>query len=79
MVGVVVALRLVVIRAVQAALASSFSNTSPNLITKSSNHQAHGLHLLAYLLLTTLWLRVVEAVVKAVVAQVDLGLVQVFQ
>jgi hypothetical protein len=29
----------------QAALVSSSLNTSPNLITKSSNHQAHGLHL----------------------------------
>jgi hypothetical protein len=28
---------------------SSSLNTSPNLITKSSNHQAHGLHLLALL------------------------------
>jgi hypothetical protein len=37
------------VQAVQAAQVSSSSNTSPNLITKSSNHQAHGLHLLALL------------------------------
>jgi type III secretory pathway component EscS len=33
----------------QAVQVSSSLNTSPNLITKSSNHQAHGLHLLALL------------------------------
>jgi hypothetical protein len=33
----------------QAVQASSSLNTSPNLITKSSNHQAHGLHLVALL------------------------------
>jgi hypothetical protein len=35
--------------AAQAAQVSSSLNTSPNLITKSSNHQAHGLHLVALL------------------------------
>jgi hypothetical protein len=34
---------------VQAAQVSSSLNTFPNLITKSSNHQAHGLHLVALL------------------------------
>jgi hypothetical protein len=33
----------------QAVQVSSSLNTSPNLITKSSNHQAHGLHLVALL------------------------------
>jgi hypothetical protein len=33
----------------QADQVSSSLNTSPNLITKSSNHQAHGLHLVALL------------------------------
>jgi hypothetical protein len=33
----------------QAVQVSSSLNTSPNLITKSSNHQAHGLLLLALL------------------------------
>jgi hypothetical protein len=37
------------VQAVQAAQVSSSSNTSPNLITKSSNHQAHGLLLAALL------------------------------
>jgi hypothetical protein len=35
--------------AAQAAQVSSSLNTSPNLITKSSNHQAHGLHPVALL------------------------------
>jgi hypothetical protein len=33
----------------QAVQVSSSLNTYPNLITKSSNHQAHGLHLVALL------------------------------
>jgi hypothetical protein len=33
----------------QAVRVSSSLNTSPNLITKSSNHQAHGLHPVALL------------------------------
>ncbi len=36
-------------QAAPAVQALFFSNTSPNLITKSSKHQAHGLHLLALL------------------------------
>jgi hypothetical protein len=40
---------VVFLEPVTAALESFSSNTSPNLITKSSNHQAHGLHLLALL------------------------------
>jgi predicted phosphoribosyltransferase len=36
-------------QAAQAVQVSSSLNTSPNLITKSSNHQAHGLHLVALL------------------------------
>jgi hypothetical protein len=39
----------VVTQAEQAVQVSSSLNTSPNLITKSSNHQAHGLHLLGLL------------------------------
>jgi Trp operon repressor len=35
--------------AAQVVQVSSSLNTSPNLITKSSNHQAHGLHLVALL------------------------------
>ena len=40
---------LAIMQAPQAVQVSSSLNTSPNLITKSSNHQAHGLHLVALL------------------------------
>jgi hypothetical protein len=40
---------LPIMLAAQAVQVSSSLNTSPNLITKSSNHQAHGLHLVALL------------------------------
>jgi hypothetical protein len=43
-------------QAAQAVQVSSSLNTSPNLITKSSNHQDHGLHPVALLRSSILWL-----------------------
>jgi hypothetical protein len=45
--AVVAEVDITLLQAVQADQVSSSLNTSPNLITKSSNHQAHGLHLVA--------------------------------
>jgi hypothetical protein len=47
--AVVAEVDITLLQAVQADQVSSSLNTSPNLITKSSNHQAHGLHLVALL------------------------------